>query len=58
MPEETMHERDSSQATDVRPCPGCGGRGFYELTPVGDVLCPACEGSGRTPSPTKEAAGE
>ncbi len=47
-----MDENDPTPAPEAgAACPGCGGRGHYRLTPVGDVLCPECGGSGRRPDP-------
>lgn len=46
-----MDENDPASVKDLHePCPGCGGRGHYRLTPVGDVLCPECGGTGRRPA--------
>ena len=37
-----------AQAAPAAKCPGCDGRGFYELFTTGKTPCEQCAGTGRT----------
>ena len=43
-----------SKIMNAQPCPDCKGAGCYDHAPVGSLLCPPCDGTGRIPAPPRQ----